>query len=217
MDRRCNLIKMSKDFDWYYENKYITVRDGNACVRDGNNYIVTASGVPKHELGFETYVVVDKDLNIIESPLEGLKPSIETAAHLHALESKPFTCKASVHVHPPSTVSLFGIVEKSESITLALENSLNSNWPELFRYTRIGKTVDFLQPGSHELHNKIDESFKINLINNTFPDIIVLQRHGVLAIGENLEQCREHIERLEHISAILLKMLMAGLSLKEIL
>ena len=201
---------MTKDFEWYYENGYITVRDGNACIREGDNFLVTASGIPKHELGVQTFVMVNIDGKVVESPVEGNKPSIETMAHIDAMN---FSGKnASVHVHSPNTVSLFMMAQESHRVTFP--QYLNTQWPELFRYTKVAPIVPYLTPGSQALHTAITES----LLDGTAvkgdtlypPDIIVMQRHGVLAVGDSLEHCREHIQRLEHVSSILLKTLTAS-------
>jgi ribulose-5-phosphate 4-epimerase/fuculose-1-phosphate aldolase len=213
--RIANLIKMSKDFEWYHDNGYITARDGNACVRDGENFLVTASGVAKHELGVQTYVIVDRFGKVVESPVEGNKPSIETMAHIDALTYTAY--EASVHVHSPNTVALFMLA--SDSASESFPKYLNTKWPELFRYTKVAPTVPFLNPGSQKLHTAMIDSFVTGTANNMdMPDIVVMQRHGVLAVGKNLEHCREHIHRLEHVSTILLKILSAkNTSFKEFL
>lgn len=182
-----------EDFKWYYNNSYITSKDGNACVRftDPDEFYVTQSGVNKYEL-------TGNNFHLVEPANESL--SIETGAHLLALnKTKQFI---SVHVHPPSTVALFSCQE-----TVKLENEIGCRWPELFRYTKLGTTVPELAPGSHELHESIGNAFK----NDT--DIIVMKKHGVLAVGPSAEACKNHIVRLEHVSNILLKMLSAGYKL----
>lgn len=199
-----NKIKVIKDFDWYYRNGYITVRDGNACFQklDGT-YMVTASGVPKHELDRESFVTVNEFGSVVSTEHPDSHPSIETAAHLSALiQTKK---SASVHVHSPNTVALFGLFQSLEDQD-ALVKCITTQWPEFFRYTLLGDIVRYDTPGSSSLHDNIDSAF-------TGPkrvDIIVLDRHGVLAVGDTLEQCREHIERLDHTCSMILKMLMAN-------
>lgn len=213
--RIAQLIKIAQDFEWYYENGYITERDGNACIREGDNFLVTASGVPKHELGMQTHVVVDQNCKIIETPVEGNTPSIEAQAHIAALLSNGGDAKASVHVHSPNTVALFSLFQNDQVLLNQLEMSLNTDWPELFRYTYVGITVPFLKPGSKELHDAIANSFDGSVYSC---GIVVMQRHGVIATGVSLEHCREHIHRLEHVCSILLKILNAsGGNIREIL
>lgn len=230
-----HLEKICKQFKWFYKNGYITSRDGNACVAAGENFIVTASGVAKHKMvpSHTDFVNVDKDGNPFH---KDLKPSIETGAHMAAL--KLSGRKASIHVHSPNTVALAalfekGIVSRAQPTTSDLVTVLNTKWPELFRYTKVGYVVPFLLPGSAKLHESIvdsltywddvvvgyDEEGEPNAIEEKrlFKDIVIMQHHGVLAIGNDLDECMDHIVRLEHISTILLKIITASGSLESIL
>jgi ribulose-5-phosphate 4-epimerase/fuculose-1-phosphate aldolase len=199
-----NKIKIIKDFEWYYKNGYITTRDGNACfVKEDGNFMITASGVPKHEIDRESFVTVNYNGTIICAEHQDSAPSIETAAHLHALIQTEK--KASVHVHSPNTVALFGLFQSSQE-QQDLIGCITTKWPEFFRYTILGDVIRYDTPGSMMLHDNIELAF-------TGPkktDIVVLDRHGVLAVGDTLEQCREHCERLEHTCSMILKMLMAN-------
>ena len=192
--------KIISDFEWYYTQGLITPRDGNACVRTSSNeFLITPSGVQKQNMNLNMLVRINSAGELIEP--SSFKPSIETAAHLIAMELK--STPVSVHVHSLNTVALFSLATKKNFLPL-LEQNLRTQWPELFRYTKLGNTVPFLSPGSHELHEAIRDSFT----QNTKSDIIVLDRHGIIATGESLEDCKEHIQRLEHISDMTLKMLM---------
>lgn len=227
-----NETTISDHFKWYYVNGYITARDGNAAVRTDKGYLVTASGTRKHDLQYENFVVVDDDRKVLESRNES-KPSIETGAHIAVLRSSKKN--ASVHVHSPNTVALAALFEPFGGFKPQCHNLvrvLNERWPELFRWTRIGCVVPYLDPGSNKLHDCIVHSLtywdnkvefdeegepitfdEVKLFNN----IVIMQRHGVLAIGDSMDECMEHIVRLEHISTILLKIITASGSLESIL
>lgn len=215
-------LPIMKDFEWYYDKGYITQRDGNACIKlEDGTFLVTASGARKDQLGADDYVIIqfDKDnhfnTSIVSAPNNN-KPSIETAAHLWALH---YTCKtASVHVHSPNTVALFEIFANS-FLRARLVETLNEGWPELFRHTKVARPVKFMAPGSKELHDGIMDAFRVYiLLKETQSDIVVLERHGVLAVGDSVDQCKEHIVRLEHTSTILLKIISAsGGNLESIL
>ncbi len=197
-------IKMIEDFEkFYWPNGYITTRDGNACARlDDGNFLVTASGVPKHRLDIHSFVTVDSNNTILETSY-GQNSSIETLAHISAM--KATGRNNSVHVHSPHTVALFALFN-SKGRLADIENHIKTAWPEFFRYTQLGKTVPYLAPGSFSLHNSIESSFTADENN----DIIVLERHGVFSVGNTFEFCRENIERLEHVSAMVLKILNAN-------
>lgn len=201
------LIKkeISEIFEDFYKKGYITARDGNACVKikDGL-YLITASGVRKDKLNEFIYVNdygTKVDLFKGHGPINDVsedrgKPSIETMTHLKALIGS--NKSASIHVHSPKTVALFKACEMVGK-TRELESDLTTQWPELFRYTRLGGTVGLWPPGSKELHEGVERSFKPGEV-----DICVLQGHGVVATGNNLQDCVDHIVRLEHICAIVL-------------
>lgn len=193
--------KIIKDFNWYFENNYIIARDGNACIKiDDDNFLITQSGVQKQQMSKKNIINVNKNGESI-SKIK-IKPSIELQGHLIAIELKQMP--VSVHVHSMNTVALFSLAKKMNFLNL-LEKNFRNQWPELFRYTKLGKTVPYCTPGSHELHTEIKKSFY-----EKDSDILVLDKHGVIAVGETLENCKEHIQRLEHISEITLKMLMAS-------
>ena len=212
--------KIASDFVWYYNNGYITSRDGNAAYRDNDVYVVTASGKVKNNLDpLFDFTLVDKDLKVLDAC--PFKPSIEASAHIQLLEQSKKNC--SVHVHSPNTVALATLFDKVKykfgPSTNVLVSVLNNDWPELFRYTKVGNVVPFLAPGSKELHNAILDCLLFSLSEKgpSYSDIIILQRHGVFAIGNSMEECREHIVRLEHISTILLKIISASGNIASIL
>lgn len=228
--------KITKHFRWYYDNGYITARDGNAAYDAGTDYVVTASGAIKHSLNMGDFVTISKDGKQVINSLWDRKPSIESTAHLEAM--KRSGKKASVHVHSPNTVALSALFESNSRSRFSpsthhLKEALNSKWPELFRYTSVGGVVPFLEPGSKKLHESIITCLSYwGLIENgkdengdpdinegyAFHDIVIMQRHGVLSIGNTLDECMEHIVRLEHISGILLKIITAsGGNLESIL
>lgn len=237
-------------FRWYYDKGYITARDGNFAVRCGSNsfllvdgksidtskdhFFITRSGAEKHCMESEKDImVVDKDGHAVDE--NNCKPSIETGAHLAALMQSGK--EASVHVHSPNTVALAALFEQRGGFRPQehhLVEILNSKWPELFRYTKVGHIVPFLEPGSQKLHDSISSSLGYwteepvyNLADpeeivglkdvKKYNDIAIMQRHGVLAIGNDLDECMEHIVRLEHISGILLKIVTASGDLESIL
>jgi ribulose-5-phosphate 4-epimerase/fuculose-1-phosphate aldolase len=214
-------LKIVSEFKKYYDQGYITARDGNAAYKTGEGFVVTASGTVKNDLNFQLdFLEIDKELKLLKgSPM---KPSIEAAAHVALLNES--NKKVSVHVHSPNSVALAALFERGDfkPTTNNLVTVLNTKWPELCRYTKVGFIIDCWTPGSKLLHECIRSSmsywdeeysgdpdgpdFKMEEIKK-WNDICIIQRHGVFAIGETLEECREHIERLEHVSGILLKVI----------
>lgn len=218
--------KVIDQFKWFFKHQYITHRDGNAAYKTEGGYAVTASGIKKNDIKRSDFLLVNSNLNVLES-YDNKKPSIESGAHITLLENSGKN--ASIHVHSPNTVALAGIFEsqdlktKYKPTSVDLVNSLNNKYPELFRYTKVGSIVPFYVPGSSTLHHAIVNSLvKYSMPNSkelkvSLNDICIMERHGVIAIGDSLDQCLEHIVRLEHISGILLKMVTASGKLETIL
>lgn len=187
-----------------YKKEYITKRDGNACQVYGSGYLVTESGVDKSKrIGA---ITVDAN-GQAEYPLT---PSIETMAHIYALKNTNKT--HSLHVHPPYTIALLNlyvfddaIVADPNLVYLLGKNVLDPrymsnllDYPELTRYTKVGIPVDSYPSGSDELHKALDNSFKEGI------DLVPMHKHGVMAVGKSFDECLEAVERMEHVSKIIL-------------
>lgn len=196
------LVNICNYFMGFHQDKLITIRDGNACFRiSENEFLVTKSGEDKSMMTMDSFMIVEtNDNNKMDYNPKLGKPSIETLAHILAL--KATSKKFSMHVHPPKTIALFAAVGSGHPMELS--SVLNNEWPELFRYTKVGETVPFLDPGSEKLHRVLEMSFE-----DLGTDIVVMQNHGILTVGDTPEACYEHITRLEHISGILLDILAA--------
>lgn len=201
-------MTIQEHMKWFFDNGYITNRDGNIVTRydipslPSVAFIQTKSGVDKAQMTGDDLILVNHGGDAL--PGYSGHPSIETKAHVQALDHTGKSC--SIHVHSPKTTALFTAFG---SKTGELEIHLNNDWPELFRYTRIGKTVDQLIPGSDFLHKAVGDQFKIKGV-----DAIVLKGHGVFQVGDSLDQCKEHIIRLEHISGIVTEMIKIEQALK---
>ena len=228
--------KIIKQFKWYFKKGYITHRDGNAAYRVHGGYAVTASGIVKNNIKRTDFITVNAKGNVLES-YGGKKPSIETGAHIALLETSGKN--ASVHVHSPNTVALAALYDnriangnRFKPRATHLVETLNRYWPELFRYTKVGYIVPFVEPGSKKLHDLIlshmeywTEEYILDQNNEPIDskdvkrvkDICIMQKHGVIAVGDTLEECLEHIVRLEHVCTILLKIVTASGNLESIL
>lgn len=199
-------MPIAKMFKEFYDKGLITSRDGNACVQlNANEYLVTKSSVDKSKLSENDFIKVYYGRNKFIYGLND-KPSIETGAHILCLRKVKKT--HSIHVHPPKTVALFSILNNSNETKFL--KSLIKNWPELSRYTKLGKIIPNFKPGSSMLHTGM-----VSVCNND-TDIIVIKNHGVMAFGMSFTECKEHIERLEHISSIILDMVQVS-GIKKIL
>lgn len=168
-----------------YRRNWITTRDGNISVRNGNKMYITKSSVNKANLTTQDILEIDIIDNIPQ--IAGLTPSIEFQMHWNILQN--VTKGAVIHAHPPTVVACMEMLDNL--------NSELKKYPELTRYTKVGKTVPFIDPGAHELANKVAKNIKDK-------DIVGLKRHGVTSKGRTLKEAFEHIERTSHVCEIIL-------------
>lgn len=185
-----------------YRLGLISTRDGNASIRhkkDGHMYI-TPSGVRKQNLQYTHFKKMDivSGLQMEYTPESmGLKASGELPLHIGLLKKIDVRTRIVMHLHPTYTVAAM-----HRGIQLG---TLVQKFPELGRYTRVGPNVPEVPPISQELADKTHMAMGLNHNDgSTKYDIVGIDGHGVVAIGETPWQAFEHIERLEHICKIVL-------------
>lgn len=104
--------------------------------------------------------------------------------------------RAVVHVHPTHIVAaMFSGWDLQE---------LSAEFPEVSRYTRVGRAVPKLPATSKELAEATSRSM-LDTGGLFTCDIVGQENHGVCSIGPDPWTAYEHIERLDHICEIALK------------
>ncbi|MFN9961238.1 MAG: class II aldolase/adducin family protein, partial [bacterium] len=83
-------------------------------------------------------------------------------------------------------------------------SDLVKEFPELGRYTRVAKNVPVVPVISQQLADAAIENLALTNNGNVLNNIVGLDRHGVVAVDTSPWRAFEHIERLEHISRIVL-------------
>ena len=174
-----------------YQRQWITSRDGNISFREAgkNDWWITPSGALK-------YALTPQDLKHVADltpwPQDAMDTGVsgEFALHraLHAQRVRRQT--AVVHLHPTYTVAALYAGLELDKICL--------EFPEIARYTCVGRSVPALAATSAEVAQACELAFLACPCGQT-PDIIGLDRHGVVAVGPDPWSAYEHIERLEHI------------------
>ena len=165
---------------------------GNVSVRIKNeqSLAITPSTIPYTELTPEMICVVDFDLKQIEGDL---KPSVESGLHLAAYQSRP-DAGAVVHTH---------------QIKASVLSIINQPIPALFDEIAITigdrvEVIPYALSGSAELARntaaKLDNHCHCYLIQN----------HGALVLGENIDRACHYVELLEKAAEIYLAALMTG-------
>ena len=93
-DLKERVSRLNPDLDQYPPG---TVTSGNISGRDPetNLVVITPSGLPHDQLTADDMVVVSPDGDVVEG---GLKPSVDTATHLHVYRERP-DLHGVVHTH----------------------------------------------------------------------------------------------------------------------
>lgn len=160
----------------------ITGIGGNASIRmEGTNEVlITPSALYKGELKPDDIVKIDLEGNVLDGVF---KPSMEW--HFHAaIYNRRLDVNAVIHTHSPMTTGLALAGKKIEPITLESAVML-ADVPILeFRY-----------PGTKEL----GEIVANNIMGHR---AVIMQNHGVIAVGYDLIEALTTIEVLEEISTM---------------
>lgn len=164
----------------------IVAAEGNASYRlDGETLLVTPGGRRKDELGPADLVVVGLAPDpALEAALDP-QPTSDLAIHRAIYEARP-EVRAIVHAHPPAALAL----------TLAGEVPDPAVLPETALLMPDLPLVPFAPPGSAELAERIAATLRG--ASSARPiRALLLERHGVIAVGESVEQAVDRLELAE--------------------
>ncbi|MGD9897515.1 MAG: class II aldolase/adducin family protein [Calditrichaceae bacterium] len=172
-----------------YQFRYIVAGDGNISIRLGDHILITPRGACKGLLSADELSLISLSGKVIRGRAE---PSSEKEMHLTVYNSRP-EIKAVVHGHPLFATSF-------ASAGLSLKDSV---LPEII--LTLGKIplAEYGTPGTSEVGNSISD-----LIRES--DAILLENHGVLAIGRDIETAYFNLERVEHYAQIAFQAKMLG-------
>tara|TARA_X000000950_G_scaffold200081_2_gene240886 strand:- start:10146 stop:10775 length:630 start_codon:yes stop_codon:yes gene_type:complete len=180
-----------------HKRGWITTRDGNVSLRfkGENRLVITPSGWRKTILHPEHLVRLkitdDGELDVPDD----VAPSGEL--HMHWLLQQNVTkTRAVVHAHPTHIVA--AMYRGFDLPTIC------DQFPEIYRYTRVGKSVPVLPATSDELGEATAKAHKLDTDGSVEFDVVGQEAHGVCAVGKNPWDAFEHIERLNHICEIVL-------------
>ncbi|MFI3284209.1 MAG: class II aldolase/adducin family protein [Erysipelotrichaceae bacterium] len=159
-------------------------KSGNFSIKDKETgyIVITPSGVDRKELTVDKISVLDQEFNLIE----GMKPSSEVLMHAKVYEANPET---------------FGIAHTHSKVATAFA-VLNKHIPavifELFAFRldegKIPVSPYFL-PGTMELADSVAATSQKS-------DLLLMEKHGVLAHGKNLSEAFLSAQYVEEIADI---------------
>lgn len=162
-------------------------KSGNFSVRipNTNQIYVSPSAIDREELTEEDLCVMDLDGNLLYAK-EGTKPSSETMMHLEIYKERE-DVKAIVHTHS-KIATAFAVLAKPipgviyEAATFGLKEG----------YVPVAK---YARPGTVELSKSVIEPIRIS-------DMILLEKHGVVAVGEDIKDAFLKAQYAEELAEI---------------
>tara|TARA_R100001126_G_scaffold73915_1_gene43332 strand:+ start:19 stop:633 length:615 start_codon:yes stop_codon:yes gene_type:complete len=178
-----------------YKRGWITTRDGNCSLRrTGDNKIyITPSGVRKNLIHpeFVESLRIHNDEVVVN---DGECPSGELEMHWQLLKDAKST-RCVLHVHSTNIVAAMYAGWDLKSMAL--------QFPEIYRYTKVGPNVPVLPAISQALADETSSALGLKDGKLQY-DVVGQGNHGVCAVGQNPWDAFEHVERLEHICQIVL-------------
>ncbi|MDP8208226.1 MAG: class II aldolase/adducin family protein [Candidatus Electryonea clarkiae] len=174
-----SMIKAGKRLD----TKNLTVgTEGNLSVRINQTEImITASNCCNGELTAGDFVTLNLDGEVINGTS---KPSSEKEAHLVVYRSRS-DVNAVIHAHPPNAIALTIAGKSLEAVPL----------PEAAYSFGSIPTCKFAVPGTDEGGRVVNKWIKER-------DALLLDHHGAITVGENLQQAMARMEMLESVAKI---------------
>lgn len=162
-------------------------KSGNFSVRipNTNQIYVSPSAIDREELKEDDLCIMDLDGNLIYAK-EGTKPSSETMMHLEIYKERD-DVKAIVHTHSKIATS-FSVLAKPipgviyEAATFGLKEG----------YVPVAK---YERPGTVELSKSVIEPIRI-------ADMILLEKHGVVAVGTDIKDAFLKAQYVEELAEI---------------
>ena len=178
-----DLIRFSR---LLYDRGLVSAAGGNVSVRCGDHVLITGSNISLREVTDDSLVLCDMEGNILEAP-PGLRPSKETRFHLGVYKQRPEIC-CVIHAHPSFSIA-WSLEKKplpmyTESAQLKLENV---------------PLIPDAPPGSPELARQVTQTVAQS------PDTVhafLMERHGILVMGETVQECFHQAELLEDTAKI---------------
>ena len=166
-----------------WERGWVANHDGNLTVRlPGRRYLATPTSFSKGEIREDDLLTLDRH----GKKLQGRwRPFSELDMHLAAYNARE-DAMAVIHAHPP-TATGFSVAGIEVETTLLAEAvvSLGNKIP----------TLPFEMPKSETQVERL-----IRYLQHY--DAVILKNHGVLTVGQDMEQAYLRLELVEHLAKI---------------
>lgn len=173
-----------------YDRGLTTASGGNISYRVEQGFFITPSALDKgliksKQVGMITF----KGKNLTPD----LKPSMESEMHL-AIYQKRADVQAIVHAHPP-VASSFTAMKKEINCSLIAEARAILGTPVIAPYALMGtmELAGAVADAANQKTGKNDDREK----SSVFPNVILLENHGIVCLGKDLLSAFDRMEVLE--------------------
>lgn len=169
-------------------------KSGNFSILDPEtNYVViTPSGVAREILTTDHICVLDLNANVIEMKTKA-KPSSEALMHLETYKARK-DVRAIVHTHARFSTA-FAVLKK-ELPPIVYESSCCSK-------NGVVPVAPYGRPGTPELAKNVAETLK-------HADCCLMESHGAIATGENIDSAFLKAQYVEEVAEIYMLALIAN-------
>lgn len=164
--------------------EYVGGRDGNVSARvSATTIVVTPAGLRKGDVSLDDLLLVNRK----GEPIEGKgRPSTEIGMHLRIYDRRPDVA-AVVHAHPPAAT---GFAATGRGITGCV-------LPETIVGLGAVPVVPYALPGTPDVADALDPFLASH-------DALLLENHGAVTMGPDLELAYQRMETVEQAARILL-------------
>lgn len=162
---------------------WVAANDGNITVKTDDGIWATPTGVSKGFLTPDMLIKLDFDGNVIEGTW---KPTSELKMHLRVYKKRP-DVRSVLHAHPPVTTS-YAIAG------IPLDKLI---MPEAVISLGIAPIAEYGTPSTEELPDNVEKYLSDY-------DALMLENHGALTYGADLNTAYYKMETLEYFAKITL-------------
>ena len=175
-------LALQKTHQNLYQLGFGIANDGNSSTRlDHNTILITPAGLDKATLKVADFVVIDASGKKHKGKHEA---SSEYQMHVEVLKLRQ-DITSVVHTHAPYSIAL-----SMSGISL-----MDAYLPEVSIALGNVPTVPYETTGTFALAQRVAQAMQ-------HANVALLERHGVIAVGQSPSQALERIERMEHSAKI---------------
>ena len=180
-DLRAEVLEVARELSI---SGLVKLTSGNVSAIDGQSklVVITPSGIPYKSMTVKDIPIIDLEGNIVEG---SNRPSSEMPMHLIFYKHLEGV-QAIVHTHSPFATAL-SVVRRSIPVICSASLSLGGEVP----------VANFALPGTREIGHAA-----LTAIRKGGGKAVLLQNHGVLAIGRSLHEAFANAIRVEEAAEI---------------